>query len=206
VARVIEIHPTDPQPRQVAVVVQIIRTGGLIAYPTDSSYAFGCQIGDKSAIDRIRRIRRTNASHNFTLVCADLSEISLYARVDNWAYRLIKSLTPGPYTFILPATREVPKMLQNPKRRTIGLRVPEHPLAHALLESLGEPIMSSTLTLPDDTDPLTEPLDIEARIGHEIELIVDSGSMGTEPTTVLDLSSGSVDILRVGRGDVSQFT
>lgn len=206
VARLIEIHPADPQPRQVATVVQIIRAGGLIAYPTDSSYAFGCQIGDKSTIDRIRRIRRTDANHNFTLVCADLSEISLYARVDNWAYRLIKSLTPGPYTFILPATREVPKMLQNPKRRTIGLRVPGNPLAHALLESLGEPIMSSTLTLPGDTLPLTEPQDIEERIGHQIEAIVDSGSMGIEPTTVLDLSNGSVEVLRVGRGDVSQFT
>lgn len=206
VARLIEIHPTDPQPRQVAAVVQIIRSGGLIAYPTDSSYAFGCQIGDKNAIDRIRRIRRTDVNHNFTLVCADLSEISLYARVDNWAYRLIKSLTPGPYTFVLPATREVPKMLQNPKRRTIGLRVPDHPLAHALLESLGEPIMSSTLTLPGDTIPLTDPEDIEERIGHQIEAIVEAGAMGIEPTSVLDLSNGTVEILRAGRGDVSQFT
>ncbi len=205
-ARLIEIHPTDPQPRLVAAVVQIIRTGGLIAYPTDSSYAFGCQIGDKNAIDRIRRIRRTDVNHNFTLVCADLSEISLYARIDNWSYRLIKSLTPGPYTFILPATREVPKMLQNPKRRTIGLRVPDHPLAHALLESLGEPIMSSTLTLPGDTIPLTDPVDIEDRIGHQIEAIIEAGAMGIEPTTVLDLSNGSVEVLRAGRGDVSQFT
>jgi tRNA threonylcarbamoyl adenosine modification protein (Sua5/YciO/YrdC/YwlC family) len=206
VARLIEIHPTDPQPRLIAAAVQIIRTGGLIAYPTDSSYAFGCQIGDKNAIDRIRRIRRTDVNHNFTLVCADLSEISLYARIDNWSYRLIKSLTPGPYTFILPATREVPKMLQNPKRRTIGLRVPDHPLAHALLESLGEPIMSSTLTLPGDTIPLTDPVDIEDRIGHQIEAIIEAGAMGIEPTTVLDLSNGSVEVLRAGRGDVSQFT
>ena len=205
-ARLIEIHPTDPQPRLVAAVVQIIRTGGLIAYPTDSSYAFGCQIGDKNAIDRIRRIRRTDVNHNFTLVCADLSEISLYARIDNWSYRLIKSLTPGPYTFILPATREVPKMLQNPKRRTIGLRVPDHPLAHALLESLGEPIMSSTLTLPGDTLPLTDPVDIEDRIGHQIEAIIEAGAMGVEPTSVLDLSNDSVEVLRAGRGDVSQFT
>lgn len=205
-ARLIEIHPTNPQSRHVASVVQIIRSGGLIAYPTDSSYAFGCHIGDKSAIDRIRRIRRTDIKHNFTLVCADLSAISLYARVDNWAYRLIKSLTPGPYTFILQATREVPKMLQNPKRRTIGLRVPEHPLAHAILEALGEPIMSSTLTLPGDSMPLTEALDIQERIGHQIEAIIDSGPAGIEPTTVLDLSNGAVEVLRVGRGDVSQFT
>lgn len=206
VAILIKIHPTDPQPRHVASVVRIIRSGGLIAYPTDSSYAFGCHIGDKKAIDRIRRIRRTDVKHNFTLVCADLSAISSYARVDNWAYRLIRSLTPGPYTFILPATRGVPKMLQNPKRRTIGLRVPEHPLAHAILEELGEPIMSSTLTLPGDEMPLTEPLEIQERIGHQIEAIVDSGPTGIEPTTVLDLSSGAVEVLRVGRGDVSQFT
>ncbi len=188
------------------MVVRAIQSGGLIAYPTDSSYAFGCHIGDKKAIDRIRRIRRTDKNHNFTLVCADLSEISLYARVDNWAYRLIKSLTPGPYTFILPATREVPKMLQNPKRRTIGLRVPEHPLVQAMLASLHEPIMSSTLTLPEDDTPLTDPNDIQERIGNQIEAIIDCGPTGLEPTSVLDLSSGTVEVLRVGRGDVSQFT
>ena len=188
------------------MVVRTIQSGGLIAYPTDSSYAFGCHIGDRKAIDSIRRIRQTDKKHNFTLVCADLSEISLYARVDNWAYRLIKSLTPGPYTFILPATREVPKMLQNPKRRTIGLRVPEHPLVHAMLAALKEPIMSSTLTLPGDVTPLTDPLEIEERIGNQIEAIIDCGSTGFEPTSVLDLSNGKIDVLRVGRGDVSQFT
>lgn len=206
VAKRLEIHPQDPQPRRIASIVRYIQSGGLIAYPTDSSYAFGCHIGDKKAIDRIRRIRQTDKKHNFTLVCADLSEISLYARVDNWAYRLIKSLTPGPYTFILPATREVPKMLQNPKRRTIGLRVPEHTLVQAILAALGEPIMSSTLTLPGDAMPLTDPLDIEDRIGNKIEAIIDSGAAGLEPTSVLDLSSGSVEVSRVGRGDVSQFT
>ena len=205
-AELIEIHPADPQPRRVETVVQIMRSGGLIAYPTDTSYAFGCHIGDTKAIDRIRRIRRTDKTHNFTLVCADLSEISLYARVDNWAYRLIKSLTPGPYTFILPATREVPKMLQNPKRRTIGLRVPEHPLVHAILGALKEPIMSSTLTLPGDDAPLTDPVDIEDRIGNQIEAIIDSGPAGLVPTSILDLSKGKIDVLRVGRGDVSQFT
>lgn len=205
-ATLIELHSQDPQPRRIASVVRIIQSGGLIAYPTDSSYAFGCHIGDKKAIDRIRRIRRTDKNHNFTLVCADLSEISLYARVDNWAYRLIKSLTPGPYTFILPATREVPKMLQNPKRRTIGLRVPEHTLVQAILAALGEPIMSSTLTLPGDDMPLTDPVEIDERIGNQIEAILDSGATGLEPTSVLDLSSGTVDVRRVGRGDVSQFT
>ncbi len=205
-AKLIEMHPTDPQPHRVSMAVRSIQSGGLVAYPTDSSYAFGCHIGDRKAIDRIRRIRRTDKKHNFTLVCADLSEISLYARVDNWAYRLIKALTPGPYTFILPATREVPKMLQNPKRRTIGLRVPEHPLVQAMLEALGEPIMSSTLTLPGDDMPLTDPAEIEERIGNQIEVIIDCGPTGIEPTSVLDMSGGKVEVLRVGRGDVSQFT
>ena len=202
-AKLIEVHPTDPQPRRVDEIVRIIHSGGLIAYPTDSSYAFGCHIGDKRAIERIHRIRRTNKKHNFTLVCSDLSEISTYARVDNWAYRLIKSMTPGPYTFILPATREVPKRLQNPKRRTIGLRVPDHPLVRAMLESLGEPIMSSTLTLPGDSMPLTDPTEIEERIGHEIAAVIDAGPAGIEPTSVLDLTGGAPEVLRVGRGDDS---
>ena len=204
-AKLIEIHPQDPQPRRVKAIVDIIHSGGLIAYPTDSSYAFGCHIGDKKAIDRIRRIRRTDKKHNFTLVCADLSEISVYARVDNWAYRLLKSMTPGPYTFVLPASREVPKRLQHPKRRTIGLRVPDHRLVQVMLAELGEPIMSSTLSLPGESMPLTDPLEIEERIGHQIEAIIDAGPAGIEPTTVLDLSGGSVEVLRAGRGDVSQF-
>ncbi|HKJ19915.1 MAG TPA: L-threonylcarbamoyladenylate synthase [Woeseiaceae bacterium] len=205
-AKLIEVHPSDPQPHRVQKIVERIRDGALIAYPTDSSYAFGCRIGDKKPIERIHRIRRTNKNHNFTLVCADLSEISVYARVDNWAYRLIKSLTPGPYTFILRATRQLPKMLQNPKRRTIGIRVPDHPLVNAMLDELGEPIMSSTLSLPGDELPLTDPVEIEKRIGHEVDLIIDAGPTGIEPTTVLDLSSGSVEVLREGRGDASQFT
>ena len=204
-ANIIEVHPDNPQPRRVAEIVQTIRDGGLIAYPTDSSYAFGCHIGDKRAMDRIRRIRRTDKHHNFTLVCSDLSEISTYARVDNWAYRMLKAMTPGPYTFILPATREVPKRLQHPKRRTIGLRVPDHVLVRAVLEELGEPIMSSTLLLPGDDLPLTDPHDIEARIGHEIDLIIDAGPTGIEPTSVIDLSSGTPQVLRVGRGDVSSL-
>ena len=204
-AKLIEVHPTDPQPRRVARIVDIIREGGLIAYPTDSSYAFGCHIGDKRAIDRIHRIRKTDKKHNFTLVCRDLSEISIYAQVDNWAYRLVKSLTPGPYTFVLPATREVPKRLQNPKRRTIGMRVPDHPLVRAVLDELGEPIMSSTLTLPGDDMPLTDPTEIEERIGHQIDAIVDAGPTGIEPTSVIDLTGGTAEVLRIGRGDVSAF-
>lgn len=204
-ATLVEIHPTHPQPRRIAEIVEEIRRGGLIAYPTDSSYAFGCHIGDKRAIDRIRSIRKTDKHHNFTLVCSDLSEISTYARVDNWAYRLLKSLTPGPYTFILQATREVPKRLQNPKRRTIGLRVPDHPVVQAILQELGEPIMSSTLTLPGADLPLNDAFEIEEKIGDRIEMIVDAGPTGIEPTSVIDLSGGSINILREGRGDVSSL-
>ena len=205
-ARLVEIHPTHPQLRLIAEVVATIRAGGLIAYPTDSSYALGCHLGDKRAMDRIRRIRNTDKQHNFTLVCSDLSEISLYARVENWAYRLIKSLTPGPYTFILPATREVPKRLQNPKRRTIGLRVPDHAIVQAMLGSLGEPIMSSTLLLPGDDFPLNDVNTIEERIGSQIDLAIDGGPTGIEPTTVIDLSNGSIEILRQGLGDTSSLS
>lgn len=202
-AKSVEIHPTHPQARLIAEVVDVIRGGGLIAYPTDSSYALGCHLGNKAAMDRIHQIRKTDKNHNFTLVCTDLSEISLYARVENWAYRFVKSLTPGPYTFILPATREVPKRLQNPKRRTIGLRVPDHAIVRAMLDALGEPIMSSTLLMPGDDLPLTDVHDIEAQIGHRVELILDGGSAGVEPTTVIDLSNGKVDVLRHGKGDIS---
>ncbi len=199
----VEIHSTDPQPRQIAKVVATIRAGGLIAYPTDSSYALGCHIGDKRAMDRIRQIRQTDKHHNFTLVCSDLSEISLYARIDNWAYRFIRANSPGPFTFILRATREVPKRLQNPRRRTIGLRVPDHAIVRAMLETLGEPIMSSTLTLPGDDRPLTDVHEIEARIGHLIDMIIDGGVTGIEPTSVVDLSNGTIEVRRRGRGDVS---
>ena len=202
-ARLVELHPADPQPRRVAEIVATIRSGGLLAYPTDSSYALGCHIGDKRAMDRIRRTRKTDKNHNFTLVCSDLSEISLYARTDNWAYRLIKSLTPGPYTFILQATREVPKRLQHPRRKTIGIRVPDNAIVQAILGALGEPIMSSTLTLPGDDTPLTDVDEIEARIGHQIDLIVEGGTTGVEPTSVIDLSEGSINILRKGRGDTT---
>ena len=204
-ARLVEIHPKNPQQRLVAEVVAAIRNGGLIAYPTDSSFALGCHIGNKRAIDRIRRIRQTDKHHNFTLVCKDLSEISLFARVENWAYRLIKSLTPGPYTFVLQASREVPKRLQNPKRRTIGIRVPDHAIVQTMLQSLGEPIMSSTLSLPGDDMPLTDAHEIDERIGNDIDLIVDGGPTGIEPTTVIDLSDGNIEVLRKGLGDTSSL-
>ena len=199
------IHPETPQPRLVKRAVEILREGGVIAYPTDSCYALGCRIGDKNAVERIARIRQTDKEHNFTLVCRDLSEISNYARVDNWAFRLLKAHTPGPYTFILPATSEVPKRLQNPKRKTIGIRVPEHPIAQALLEELGEPIMSSTLILPGEEMPMTDPEDIREALEHQLELVIDGGHCGIEPTTVIVLEKGDVHVARQGRGDPSVF-
>lgn len=199
----IEIHPVDPQPRQIARVVSLIRAGGLVAYPTDCSYALGCHIGDKRAMDRIRRIRQTDKDHNFTLVCRDLSEIATYARVDNWAYRLLKAYTPGPFTFILKATGEVPKRLQNPKRRTIGIRIPDHPIPQAMLEYLSEPIMSSTLLLPDTSMPLTDPAEMLDRLHGRVEAVIDGGAGGLEPSSVVDLSGDSVVVLREGKGDTS---
>ena len=198
----LQIHAKNPQRRLIQRCVDVIREGGLIAYPTDSSYALGCHIGDKTAMERIRRIRRAGKDHNFTLVCRDLTEIALYARVDNWAYRLLKSLTPGPYTFILPATREVPRRLQNPKRRSIGIRVPDHPVPLAILGELGEPIMSSTLMLPGDDLPMTDPAIIHHRLGNQVEAVIDSGFCGQDPSTVLDLSGGQVEIRRRGKGAV----
>ena len=204
-ARIVELHPDDPQPRRVAEIVALIRQGGLIAYPTDSSYALGCHIGDKGAMDRIHKIRRTDKKHNFTLVCSDLSEISTYARFDNWAYRLLKSKTPGPYTFILEASREVPKRLQNPKRRTIGLRVPDHKVVQAILGALGEPIMSSTLILPGEVLPLSDPENIRLQLEHEVDLVIDGGVCGVDPSTVVSWVEERPQILRVGRGDPAPF-
>ncbi len=200
-----QIHPDNPQPRLIDQAVEIIRKGGVIAYPTDSGYALGCHLGDKHAQERIRRIREVDDKHNFTLVCRDLSELATYAKVDNTAYRLIKSLTPGPYTFILAATREVPRRLQNPKRKTIGLRVPDNRIAQALLETLGEPLMSSTLILPGDDLPLTDPYDIRDTLEHSLDLVIDGGYCGFEPTTVVDLTGDAPVVLREGLGDVSVF-
>jgi tRNA threonylcarbamoyl adenosine modification protein (Sua5/YciO/YrdC/YwlC family) len=185
--------------------VTILRDGGLVVYPTDSCYAFGWHIGAKPALDRVRTLRQTQRDHEFTLVCRDLSEIATYARVDNWAYRLLRSLTPGPYTFILRATSEVPKRLQDPKRKSIGIRVPDHTITQALLEELGEPLMSSTLLLPDNPLPLTEPDEIRERVAKLVDAIVDGGACGMDPTSVLDLSGGEVTVLRKGKGDVSAF-
>lgn len=196
------IHPQNPQMRLITQAVAIIRTGGVIAYPTDSCYALGCHIGDKAAMEKISWLRQTDKNHNFTLVCRDLSEIATYAKVENSAFRLMKSLTPGPYTFILKATHEVPRRLQNPKRKTIGLRVPNHPIVKALLEVLGEPIMSSTLILPGRTLPETDPETIRESLEKHIELIIEGGQCGLEPTTVIDLLGEVPQILRHGRGSV----
>lgn len=200
-----QIHPDNPQPRLISQAVAILREGGVIAYPTDSSYALGCCIGDKAAMERIRYIRRVDPQHNFTLVCRDLSELANYARVDNSAFRLLKAFTPGAYTFILNATHEVPRRLQHPRRKTIGLRVPDNNIVHALLEALGEPLMSVTLLLPGEDVPMTDPESIRQRLGNQVDLVIDGGPCEVEPTTVVDLTGDTPRVTRVGRGDPAPF-
>jgi tRNA threonylcarbamoyl adenosine modification protein (Sua5/YciO/YrdC/YwlC family) len=195
-----EIHPTHPQQRLIHQAVEIIDRGGVIAYPTDSSYALGCHIGDKKALERMRRIRKIDEKHNMTLVCSDLSEISTYARINNTDYRLLKSLTPGPYTFILNATHEVPRRLMHPKRRTIGIRVVDHPVVKALLEELGQPLMSCTLILPGKSMPMTEAEEIRDELEKQLDLVIDSGNCGIEPTTVIDLTGDVPRLVREGMG------
>jgi len=194
------VHPDNPEPRLIRRIADTLRAGGLVVYPTDSCYAFGFCMGDKGPIKEIQRIRKTSRSHNFTLMCRDLSEIAVYARVDNWAYRTLKAHTPGPFTFILRATRDLPRRLQNEKRKTVGIRVPDHPVPLALLEQLGEPMMSSTLMLPGDELPLTDPEDMVRRLKGDVALIVDAGSCGVEPTTVLDLTGSFPVVARHGKG------
>jgi tRNA threonylcarbamoyl adenosine modification protein (Sua5/YciO/YrdC/YwlC family) len=201
----LEIHPVTPQVRLIQQAVDMLRRDALIVYPTDSCYAFGCQMGAKSAVERITQIRRTDKHHNFTLVCRDLSEIAGYAKVEDQVYRLLRAHTPGPYTFILPATRDVPRRLQNPRRRTIGIRVPDHPISQAILRELGEPIMSSTLLLPGDEMPITEADEIVERLAGRVELVIDGGHCGVEPTSVIDLTGNSPVIVRQGRGDTSRI-
>ena len=203
--RYLEIHPRNPQQRLVRQAADCIRDGGVIAYPTDSCYALGCRVGDKDALERVRRIRQADKNHQFTLVCRDLSEIARYARVETWQFRILKACTPGAYTFLLPATKETPRMLQHPKRRTIGIRVPDHPVPRMLLEELGEPLMSSTLLLPGDELPLTDGLEIQERLGGQLDAILDTGHCGIEPTTVVDLLVSPPVIVRQGRGDLTPF-
>lgn len=194
------LHPRNPQPRTIARAVEVLRAGGVIAYPTDSCYALGCHIGDKAAMERIRRIREVDERHHFALVCRDLSELAVYARVNNQQFRLLKAATPGAYVFILEATRELPKRLQHPKRRTIGLRVPDHPVVAALLGLLGEPILSSTLILKGDEFPLVDGDAIRERLTNQVDMILDAGSCGLEPTTVVDLTAAAPVVVRKGKG------
>jgi tRNA threonylcarbamoyl adenosine modification protein (Sua5/YciO/YrdC/YwlC family) len=201
----LQIHPANPQRRLVQQAVERLRAGGVIVYPTDSAYAIGCRIGEKSAIDRIRTIRNLDERHNFTLMCRDLSELSTYAVVDNISYRLLRMHTPGPYTFILKATAEVPRRLMHPKRKTIGMRVPDNAITLALLEALDEPIMSVTLSLPGDEFPMTDPEEMRERLEHQVDVIIDGGGCGLEPTSVIDLASGAPVIMRRGKGDTGPF-
>jgi len=199
------IHPENPQVRLIRQAVDILNAGGVIIYPTDSAYALGCRIGDKDALERIRAIRRLDDKHNFTLMCRDLSELATYARVDNPTYRWLKQATPGPYTVILEATKEVPRRLMHAKRKTIGLRVPDHPICRDLLATLGEPLMSVTLILPGEDLPQTDPYEIRHLLEHAVDLIIDGGYCGFEPTTIVDLSGDTPVVVRQGKGDAALF-
>jgi len=205
VSQYFAIHPVNPQSRLIHQAAEIVRTGGVIAYPTDSCYGLGCHIGDKTALERLRRIREVDDTHNLTLMCRDLAEAGAFAHLDNAQFRLLKSVTPGSYTFILHATREVPRRLLHPKRKTIGIRIPDHRIAHALLTELGEPLLSTTLSLPGDAAPLSDAQEIRTRLEHQLELIVDGGSCGTEPTTVIDLTGDTPQLVRSGRGPLAAF-
>lgn len=204
-SQLFQIHPENPQKRLIQQAVDIIRKGGVVVYPTDCAYALGCHLGDKSALDKIKRIRKLDDKHNFTLVCRDLSEIGTYAKVDNQMYRLLKAHTPGAYTFILKATTEVPRRLLHPKRRAIGLRIPDNKIVQALLEELGEPIMSTSLIMPGESEPLTDPYEIRDLLQHELDLVIDGGYCGMAATTVISLMEDHPEIIRMGAGDTSNF-
>ncbi|GAA5316789.1 MAG: L-threonylcarbamoyladenylate synthase [Candidatus Pelagadaptatus aseana] len=204
-AQFFQIHPDNPQARLIRQAVDIIRSGGLIAYPTDSAYALGCHIGDKQALDRIRAIRQLDKHHNFTLMCRDFSELSTYAKVDNQTYRALKNHTPGPYTFILEASKEVPRRLMHPKRKTIGLRVPDNAIALALMEELGEPLMSSSLLMPNEEYPPIDPYEMRETLEHHVELVIDGGYCGMEATTVVDMTGDYPEVIRKGCGDPADF-
>jgi len=204
-SQLFHIHPDNPQKRLIHQACEIIRKGGLVVYPTDSGYALGCHIGDKGAMDKIRRIRQLDDDHNFTLVCRDLSELSTYSQVNNAVFRMIKAHTPGPYTFVLPATKEVPRRLQHAKRRSIGLRIPENNIALALLEELDEPLMSSTLIMPDEDQPMTDAEDIVDRLAKQVDLVIDGGFCGSEPTTVIEFIDDMPEVVRVGMGAPAPF-
>jgi tRNA threonylcarbamoyl adenosine modification protein (Sua5/YciO/YrdC/YwlC family) len=206
VSQYFELHPLTPQTRLIRRAADIVRDGGVIAYPTDSCYALGCHIGDKTALERVRRIRQADRHHHFTLVCRNLADVGRFAKLDTWQFRLIKACTPGPYTFLLPATTETPRRLQHERRRTIGVRIPDHPVPLLLLEELGEPLMSSTLMLPGDALPLTDAREIRARLEHDIEAVLDGGNCGVEPTTVIDLAVSPPVVVREGKGPVAAIS
>ncbi|MDX5565047.1 L-threonylcarbamoyladenylate synthase [Streptomyces sp. ID05-04B] len=204
-AKYYDVHPDNPQPRTISQVAAAIRSDALIAYPTDSCYALGCRLGSKDGIDRIRAIRDLDDRHHFTLVCQDFAQLGQFVRVDKDVFRAIKSSTPGSYTFILPATKEVPRMLQHPKKKTVGVRIPDHVVTQALLAELGDPLLSSTLLLPGEDEPMTQGWEIKDRLDHVVDGVLDSGECGTEPTTVIDFSEGEAQIVRYGAGDASRF-
>jgi tRNA threonylcarbamoyl adenosine modification protein (Sua5/YciO/YrdC/YwlC family) len=204
-AKILTIHPVDPQPRLIRQAAEVIASGGLIAYPTDSGYALGCGLENRNGIERILRIRQLDQKHHFTLMCHDFAQLGQFVIIDNAAFRAVKALTPGPYTFIMKATKEVPRKMMHPKKHSVGARIPQNPTALALVEEVGEPILSSTLILPGHEDTMTDSLEVSDEIGHEVDLIVDSGEPGTEPTSVIDFTEGSAVVRREGAGDVSRF-
>lgn len=204
-ARYFDVHPDNPQPRALAQVAEIVQGGGLVAYPTDSGYALGCRLGNRDGLDRIRTLRHLGEKHHFTLVCSAFGQLGQYVQMDNDVFRVVKAATPGAYTFILQATREAPKVMLHPKKRTVGVRVPQHTTALALLNTLGEPLMSSTLILPGQDDPMTDGWQVNDELGNQLDAVLDSGDCGLEPTTIVDLSDGEVAVLRYGAGDPEPF-
>jgi tRNA threonylcarbamoyl adenosine modification protein (Sua5/YciO/YrdC/YwlC family) len=204
-ARYFDVHPVDPQPRSVQQAVQIIRDGGVVAYPTDSCFALGCALGNADGKQRMLRIRQLDERHHFTLVCRDFAQMAHLVHLDNRVFRAVKAATPGQYTFILPATKEVPRRLLHPRKKTVGVRIPDHPVVHALLEELGEPLLSTTLLLPGDEEPMTQGWEIKERLDHQIDAVIDSGECGLEPTTVVDFSDGYPEVVRRGAGDPTPF-
>lgn len=205
-ARYFDVHPKDPQPRSISQAVDILREGGLIAYPTDSCFALGCQLGNAEGLERIRRIRQLGDKHHFTLVCSDFAQLGQYVHVDNAVFRSIKANTPGQYTFILPATKEVPRRLLHPRKRTVGVRIPDHRVAHAIVEAMGEPLLTSTLLLPGHEEPLALGWEVKEALDHVVDVVVEGDQTGQEPTTVVDLSEGYAEVLRVGSGDPGPFS
>ncbi|MFE1251249.1 L-threonylcarbamoyladenylate synthase [Streptomyces sp. NPDC058735] len=204
-AKYYDVHPDNPQPRTIGQIADSIRAGALVAYPTDSCYALGCRLGSRDGIERIRAIRKLDDRHHFTLVCQDFAQLGRFVRIDNDVFRAIKASTPGSYTFILPATKEVPRILQHPRKKTVGVRIPDHVVTQALLAELGEPLLSSTLLLPGEEEPMTQGWEIKDELDHVLDGVVDSGECGKEPTTVIDFSGGEAEIIRHGAGDTARF-